>query len=259
MKILIRYLFVAILLLSFAVPSLSEEDITAEDIVKKAEEIMRGQSNKGTMTMTIVNPNWERTLTMDYWEKGKDRSLVKIISPPKEAGTVSLKVENNMWNYLPSVEKVVKIPPSMMMQSWMGSDFTNDDLVKESSIVEDYTPALTGKETIDGMETHMLELTARPEAAVVWGKLILYIRVGDYAPMKYEYYDEKGKLIRVMTMTEISDVDGRPYPHLWTMVPKSEDKKGRKTIIKVEKIEFNVPIDDDVFNLSNLTRGVIPE
>lgn len=231
-------------------------ELTAEEIVKKAEDTMRGQSNVGKMTMTITNPNWERTLVMDYWEKGKDKSLVKLTSPAKEAGTVSLKIENNMWNYIPSVEKVIKIPPSMMMQSWMGSDFTNDDLVKESSIVEDYTPKLLPNKTLSEGEAYVIELTAKPEAPVVWGKILLYVRVLDFAPMKYEYYDEKGKLIRVMTMSKIKKVGKRAYPTVWTMVPKN--KAGHKTVIIVNEIKFDVPIDKNVFSLSNLKRGIVP-
>ncbi len=231
-------------------------ELTAEEVVKKAEDTMRGQSNVGKMTMTITNPNWERTLVMDYWEKGKDKSLVKLTSPAKEAGTVSLKIENNMWNYIPSVEKVIKIPPSMMMQSWMGSDFTNDDLVKESSIVEDYTPKLLPNKTLSEGEAYVMELTAKPEAPVVWGKILLYVRVTDFAPMKYEYYDEKGKLIRVMTMSKIKKVGRRAYPTVWTMEPKN--KEGHKTVIIVNEIKFDVPIDKSVFSLSNLKRGIVP-
>jgi outer membrane lipoprotein-sorting protein len=231
-------------------------ELTAEEIVKKAEDIMRGSSNVGKLTMKVTNPNFERTLTMDYWEKGKDLSLVKITSPAKEAGMVSLKVDNNMWNYIPSIEKVIKIPPSMMMQSWMGSDFTNDDLVRESSIVDDYTPAMLEKKMLEEGEAYTLELTAKPEAPVVWGKILVSIRVADYAPLKYEYYDEKGKLIRVMSMSKIKKIGRRAYPTVWIMVPKN--KEGRKTIIIVNEIKFDVPINSSIFSLSNLKRGVIP-
>ncbi len=231
-------------------------ELTAEEIVKRAEDIMRGSSNIGKLTMIVTNPNFKRTLTMEYWEKGKDLSLVKIISPAKEAGTVSLKVDNNMWNYLPSVEKVIKIPPSMMMQSWMGSDFTNDDLVRESSIVDDYTPVLLENSMLSEGEAYTLELTAKPDAPVVWGKILVYVRVSDYAPMKYEYYDERGKLIRVMTMSKIKKIGRRAYPTVWTMVPKN--KEGRETVIIVDEIKFDVPIDKNIFSLSNLKRGIIP-
>jgi outer membrane lipoprotein-sorting protein len=209
------------------------------------------------MSMHIINPNWERTLEMKYWEKGKDRSLVRITAPAREAGTISLKVENNMWNYLPSVERVIKVEPSMMMQSWMGSDFTNDDLVRESSIVDDYDPTLVGTEVLEEGEAYVLDLVAKPEAPVVWGKITLYIRAEDFAPLRYEYFDEDGEMIRVMYMSDIERIDGRSYPMVWTMVPVKEE--GKMTIITVHEIQFDVPIDDNIFNYSNLRRGIVPE
>jgi len=256
MKRILIVLSLLMLLAGTAFPAPAQE-MTADEIVRKAEDIMRGSSNVGVMSMHIVNPNWERTLDMKYWEKGKERSLVKITAPAKEAGTVSLKVDNNMWNYLPSVEKVIKIPPSMMMQSWMGSDFTNDDLVRESSIVDDYDPSLSGTEILEQGEAYVLVLVAKPEAPVVWGKINIYIRTEDFAPLRYEYFDEDGEMIRVMYMSEIKKIDGRSYPTVWTLEPVKEE--GKKTIITVHEINFNVPVDDSIFNLSDLKRGIVPE
>jgi outer membrane lipoprotein-sorting protein len=254
MKILARVLLAIHLVVFTAVISFAQP--TAEEIIKRAEDLMRGRSNTGTLSMTITTPNWERTLTMDYWEKGKDKSLIKITSPAKEAGMVSLKVDNNMWNYLPGVERVIKVPPSMMMQSWMGSDFTNDDLVKESSIVDDYDPAISGSDTLDGDEVYLLELIPKPEAAVVWGKIVAYIRARDYIPVKYEYYDEKEELIRVMNLSEVKWMGDRNIPTVWTIIPLK--KEGRKTVMEVIELQFDIPIDDDIFSLSNLKRGVTP-
>jgi outer membrane lipoprotein-sorting protein len=240
----------AILLCALSLPA---AEPTAQDLIKEAEDLMRGQSNIGTMTMTITTPHWERTMTMDYWEKGKNLSLVKVTDPPKEAGTISLKVDENMWNYIPSVETVIKVPPSMMMQSWMGSDFSNDDLVRESSISRDYNAAITGKQSTPDGVVYVLDLIPKPEAAVVWGKISAYVRATDHIPIRYEYYDEKGKLIRVMDLAEIKRMGGRTIPTVWTMVPKN--LKGRKTVIVLDKIQFNVPISDDVFSLSKLKGG----
>jgi outer membrane lipoprotein-sorting protein len=245
-------LFSIFLLAAASAGIVSAAEPTAQDIIKEAEDLMRGQSNVGTMTMTVYNPRFKkpRAMTMDYWEKGKDKSLVKITAPAKDAGTISLKVDQNMWNYIPSIERTMKIPPSMMMQSWMGSDFTNDDLVKESSISRDYTATITGKKKLPEGETYMLELIPKPEAAVVWGKIIAYVRVTDHVPLMYEYYDEKGKLIRVMELTDIKPMGGRVIPCKWTLIPQT--KKGLKTEIVLNKIEFNVPISDDVFSRSKL-------
>lgn len=233
--------------------SLMAADPTAQDLIKEAEDLMRGQSNVGTMTMIITTPHWERSMTMDFWEKGKDLSFVKVSAPPKEAGTVSLKVDQNMWNYIPSVEKVIKVPPSMMMQSWMGSDFSNDDLVRESSISRDYNASISGKKTTPDGDVYILDLIPKPEAAVVWGKITAYVRAADHIPVKYEYYDERGKLIRVMDLSDVKRMGGRNIPTVWTMVPKT--KEGRKTVVILDKIEFNVPISDDVFSLSKLKGG----
>jgi outer membrane lipoprotein-sorting protein len=240
------------LLVTWGFP-LGAADPTAQDLIKEAEDLMRGQSNIGTMTMIITTPHWERSMTMDFWEKGKDLSLVKVTAPPKEAGTVSLKVDQNMWNYVPAVEKVIKVPPSMMMQSWMGSDFSNDDLVRESSISRDYIASITGKNSTPDGDVYVLELIPRPEAAVVWGKITAYVRAADHIPVTYEYYDEKGKLIRVMELTDVKHMGGRNIPTVWTMVPKT--KEGRKTVVVLNKIEFNVPISNDVFSLSKLKGG----
>lgn len=226
---------------------------TAQDLIREAEDLMRGQSNTGSFTMTITTPNWERSMTMDYWEKGKDKSLMKVVSPAKEAGTISLKIGNEMWNYIPSVEKVIKVPPSMMMQSWMGSDFTNDDIVKESSISRDYEAAITGKETLPDGQCYVLTLIPKPEAAVVWGKLVAYVRVGDHIPLKYEFYDEGGKLIRYEALSEIKRMGGRTIPTVMTMIPVT--KKGKKTVLVINRINFDVPISEDVFSLSRLKGG----
>jgi len=226
---------------------------TAQDLIKEAEDLMRGQSNTGSFTMTITTPNWERSMTMDYWEKGKDKSLMKVVSPAKEAGTISLKIGNEMWNYIPSVEKVIKVPPSMMMQSWMGSDFTNDDVVKESSISRDYDATITGKQTLADGQCYVLDLIPKPEAAVVWGKITAYVRVSDHIPLKYEFYDENGKLIRYEALSEIKKMGGRTIPTVMTMVPVT--KKGKKTVMVINSIRFDVPISEDVFSLSKLKGG----
>ncbi|MBN1574264.1 MAG: outer membrane lipoprotein-sorting protein [Deltaproteobacteria bacterium] len=251
----ITAVFAAVLAMGLFKAAIAAE-LTAEEIVKRAEDIMRGQSNIGKLTMIVTNPNFERTITMEYWEKGQDLSLVKITSPAKEAGTVFLKVENNMWNYIHSAEMIIDIPPSMMMNSWMGSDFTNDDLVRESSIVDDYMPFLLENSVLSEGEAYTLELTAKPDAPVVWGKILVYVRVSDYAPLKYEYYDEKGKLMRIMTMSKIVKMGKRAYPTVWTMEPKN--KKNHKTIVIVDEIKFDVPISDKIFSYSNLKRGIIP-
>ena len=171
------------------------QTLTADEIVKKADEKNRGQSSQGEMTMTITRPGWSRTVSMKSWQKGREYSMVLITGPAKDKGQVFLKIKTDMWNWVPSIDKMIKIPPSMMMQSWMGSDFTNDDLVRESSIVKDYTHKLLGKETIRDKECYKIELIPLENAAVTWGKLIMWITTDGFDQWKTESYDEDMKLV----------------------------------------------------------------
>src|SRR5665648_297010 len=164
-------LFFLILFCSFV----SAQDI--KEIVRQSDEKFRGSSSNGSFSMTIQRPTWSRTISMKSWSLGTDYSLIYVTAPAKEKGQVFLKRKNEMWNWVPTIERMIKIPPSMMMQSWMGSDFTNDDLVKESSIVVDYTQKLLGKEKVRGMDCYKIELIPLPDAAVTWGKIISWITV----------------------------------------------------------------------------------
>ncbi|MBI9034913.1 MAG: outer membrane lipoprotein-sorting protein, partial [Bacteroidales bacterium] len=166
--------FIAVLILIFPAWLMAQE-LTAIEIVKKADDKMRGMSSVGEMTMQIVRPSWTRTITMKTWTKSDQFSLVLITAPAKEKGQVFLKREKEMWNWLPSIERMVKIPPSMMMQGWMGSDFTNDDLVKQSSIVKDYQHTLLETEVVRSQNCYKIELIAKEDAAVAWGKIISWI------------------------------------------------------------------------------------
>ena len=228
------------------------ENLTAKEIIKKVEELMRGDSAHSIMEMTIVNPNWERTLKMENWEVGRKKTLVRILSPKKEEGVGSLKIDYQMWNYLPRVERVIKIPPSMMMSSWMGSDFTNDDLVKESSIVDDYTHELAGTVEINGEKAYRVEAYPRPEAPVVWGMLVFFVRENDYVPLRQEYYSESKELVRYLDFRNIKVLGKRTLPTLWEMVPTG--KKGKKTIVRLMEIEFDKPFDENIFTLRNLKK-----
>lgn len=224
--------------------------ITAYDIIKKSEDILRGDSSQGKMVMIITTPKWERKLVMNVWEKGKKKFFVRIVAPAKEAGIGSLKIDDNMWNYLPNVEKVMKIPPSLMHQSWFGSDFTNDDVVKESSIVNDYTHTLLGEESINGVISYKIELLPKPDAPVIWGKIISYVDKNKYLPVKQEFYNEKQKLIRVMNFSDVKLMHDREIPTKMEMLPLN--KQGNKTVLIYKELKFNVPISDDIFSLRNL-------
>lgn len=249
MKKIISFLFLAFFCLT---PSAFAADLTARDIIKKVDDLLRGDSAHSIMEMTIINPRWERTLKMESWEVGRKKTLVRILYPKKEEGVGSLKLDYQMWNYLPRVERVIKIPPSMMMSSWMGSDFTNDDLVKESSVVEDYTHELEAEIDLEGEKAYKIVAVPKEHAPVVWGRLVFFVRVNDYVPLRQEYYSEKGELVRYLNFKEIKKMGGRTLPTVWEMVPV--EKKGKMTVVRLVEIEFDLPIDDDIFTLRNLKK-----
>lgn len=228
-------------------------DADAKAIIEKMDLILRGDSSFGTYKMTIIDPDWQRTLTLKAWEKRKNKkTFIHILSPPKEKGIVTLKIGNEMWNYLPRVERVIKIPPSMMLQPWMGSDFTNDDLVKSSSLVRDYHHKILAEEKIQTFDTYKVELLPKPEAPVVWGRIVSWVRKKDSMPLKQEYYNERDELIRVLTFSAIKEVRGKVIPTQWEMIPTK--KKARKTIMQVLDLRIDVQINDAVFSLKNLKQ-----
>lgn len=251
MKIILCNSALIIAFLFFSSPAWPQE-LTATEIVRKADERMRGNSSYAELTMDIIRPEWKRTMSMKSWSKGSDYALVYIVSPAKDKGTVSLKIANEMWNWLPSIERSIKVSPSMMMQSWMGSDFTNDDLIRQSSIVNDYNHAIVGEETIHGILSYKIELIPKPEAPVVWGKIITWISKENFNQLKAEYYDEDGSLINVMTGYDLKMLDGRLLPTRWEMVPA--DEPGKKTVMTYTDIDFNVKLDDSFFSKQNMNR-----
>lgn len=228
------------------------QDPDIKDIVRQADEKFRGQSSEGTLSMTIQRTNWSRTIEMKSWTLGTAYSLIYITAPAKERGQVFLKRENEMWNWMPSIERTIKIPPSMMMQSWMGSDFTNDDLVKESSLVKDYDQKLLGTEQVDDYSCYKIELIPHEDAAVVWGKIIMWVSKDDFLWLKAEYYDEDDELINTEILSDIKKMDDRMMPTRLEMIP--EDKPGQKTIMVFEQIKFNVDLKESFFSIQNMKR-----
>jgi outer membrane lipoprotein-sorting protein len=224
--------------------------LSAKDIVKKADDKGRGQTSQGTMTLTIIRPGWTRNLTLKSWTKDIEYSLIYISEPAKEKGQVFLKRQKDMWNWIPSIERLIKIPPSMMMQSWMGSDYTNDDLVKESSIVADYTQKLLGNEMIRDQECYKIELIPLPDAPVTWGKIITWITVKGFDQVKTEYYDEDMNLINLMNAYDIKKMGDREIPTRLEIEPVN--KKGNKTILQISSMVFNKPISESFFSQQNM-------
>jgi len=228
------------------------ENISAAKIVSSIESRLWGKTVLGEYEMTITTPYWERTLKMRMWMRRPNKSFVRILSPAKEAGIGSLRVESEMWNYLPKVERVIKVPPSMMLQPWMGSDFSNDDLVKESSMVNDYTHKIVGTEKVDDTEIYRVVSTPKPDAAVVWGSIVYLVRKSDLMPLKQEFIDERGQVIKVLTFSKIRKFGNRLLPSEWEMRPTQ--KPGNVTRIKVVDVVFDKPIKNSIFTLRNLRR-----
>lgn len=241
-----------ILLMCLGMFSIQAQNLTADEIIKKSEQKNRGETAKGEMTMKVVRPGWSRTISMKYWSKGKEYFLILITAPAKEEGQTFLKIENDMWHWIPDIQSMVKIPPSMMMQSWMGSDFTNDDLVKESSISEDYDQELLGSETIRGKECYKIKLTPKPEAAVVWGKIITWIIKDDFNQWKSNFYDEDGELVHTQNNYDIKKMDERSIPTRMEIIPANEP--GNKTIMYIKEAIYNEPIKTGFFSKQNMKR-----
>jgi outer membrane lipoprotein-sorting protein len=235
------------LALASSFPALAQEP-SAREIVDRVETLLWGKTVQGEYEMTIVTPRWQRTLALRAWMERPRRSFIRILAPVKEKGIGSLRIGAEMWNYLPNVERIIKIPPSMMLQPWMGSDFTNDDLVKSSSIVDDYTHTILREEGT----AYVLELIPKPEAAVVWGKILYWVRKGDLMPLKEEFYDERGALVRTMTFAEVKPMGGRTIPTRWEIRPS--DKPGNSTTVVVKTALYDRPIDEEVFTQRNLQK-----
>ena len=222
----------------------------AEEIINRADRVMRGESSRGVATMEVVTEHWERQVTMELWSLGTDYSLIRIRAPAKEAGTATLMADDDIWNYLPKVDRSIKVPASMMAGSWMGSHYSNDDLVKESQLVEDYDIRLTYAGEREGVAVWEFTLTPKPEAAVVWGRVDYQVRQDDYMPLWTKFFDEDGELVRTMRFSNFRSLGGRIVPSVMDMQP--EDKPEERTTIRYDELEFDIDIDQSFFSLRRL-------
>lgn len=231
--------------------SLSGQD--ASEIVRKADQKFQGEkSSYSVMTMTIKRPKWERSLTFKSWTKGRAYALTLVTEPASERGQSFLKVNNEMWNWNPTINRITKLPPSMMSQGWMGSDISNDDILKESSIVTDYTHTLAGKEMAGGMDCYRIILIPKENAAVVWGKIVKWISVDGYDQIKTEYFDEDLNLVKTENAGELKKMDDRIIPTYFEVIPA--DKPGNITTARITSIRFNLPLEDSFFSQQNMKK-----
>jgi len=245
-------LAVAILLLhpALLVPG---QDLSPREIIRKADEKFNGEkTSTSMMAMTIVRPTWERTIEFKNWTSGRDYALTLITAPARDKGQSFLKRENEMWNWNPTISRLIKLPPSMMSQGWMGSDYTNDDILRESSVVNDYVHEIVGEEEYEGRLCYKIKMVAREDAAVIWGHQVRWIDKKDFLFMKSELYDEDGYLVRTELGSGIKSMDGRLIPTRIELIPAEEEDQ--LTIIEIREIKFNEPIQDSFFSQQNMKR-----
>jgi outer membrane lipoprotein-sorting protein len=222
----------------------------AQAIIKKLEKNLRGDYMYSTMSMIVTSSRGQRTVKIESWSKGNDKSFIKILYPKKDKGITFLKIDNQMWQYIPKIERTIKIPPSMMLQSWMGSDFTNDDMVKESSLEEDYNAAILSKNG----DSATLELTPKPNAAVVWGKIVIDVDLKNAVPLKEIFYDDMMQKVRVMTFSKIQQHGSHRIPMVMELRPLDASKKKNRTKVIFDKVNFDAKIDPSYFTKQALKR-----
>jgi outer membrane lipoprotein-sorting protein len=235
------------------------EGLEGREVARRAEETLRSDATYLEATMTVVSPRLgkPRAVSFRSWDdRTHKRSLIRILAPPKDAGTGFLKLKPNLWMHVPRVERTLRIPPSMMLQPWMGSDFTNDDLVNESSELEDYDHRLLGvdpqPEGRDGLRAYVVEYIPHEDAPVVWGKIVAWVETQHGTPLRMDYFDEAGERLRVLHFSDIRKVQERRVPYLWSMTPL--DKEGHETRIDIQEIRFDQSFDDEMFTTRQLKR-----
>ncbi|UZO79167.1 outer membrane lipoprotein-sorting protein [Aquimarina sp. ERC-38] len=248
MKRNVSYLLICLITL---VQGFSQE-LSPKDIIKKANDIVFGEYSQAEIKMTIIRSNWKREIIIKSWSSGQKYSMILITSPARDKGTTFLKIDKEMWDWRPSIERVIKMPPSMMSQSWMGSDFTNDDLANASSKIEDYTHKILGEETIEERRVWVLELIPKEGTAIVWGKIKIWIDKEQYIQMKTEFYDEDDYLIQTTTGKQIRKIGDKMLPSIIEVIPAEEE--GHKTKIEYLSLFFDKPILDTFFSIQNMKR-----
>ncbi|MDD4975284.1 MAG: outer membrane lipoprotein-sorting protein [Bacteriovorax sp.] len=223
-------------------------------ILDSVDRLYRSDRSFGTIEMRIETPEWKRTLEINMWASGLEKTFIRILSPQKDKGVATLRIQNDMWNFFPKIDKTMKVPPSMMMGSWMGSDFTNDDLVKESTLLNDYDSKLVdaAAKAADG-DCYYIELKPKAKTATVWGKIIVVIKKDNSQPVRQEYYDDNGVKLREIVFKDIKTFGNKTIPAIMELTPFN--KPGHKTIIEYKKLEFE-HVDESIFSQMNLQKRI---
>ena len=242
-----RTLFLSLSLLVST--GVSAEQTTARDLVEKAMDHWRGLTSYSESTMTIHRPDWERSMTMQSWSEGDKLSLVRVTEPKKDAGNGTLLNDGNMWTYTPKVNRIIKVPSSMMSQSWMGSDFSNKDIAKSTDIIDQYDHELSKTEEIEGHTFYTITSIPHEDAAVVWGKEVLVVR-DDYVLMEQQFWDQDDMLVKKLEATEVKQMGGRSVASVIRM--GDVESPDEWTQLSISEIEFDIELPAQMFTLSNL-------
>jgi outer membrane lipoprotein-sorting protein len=240
---------VCILLLTGLFASGQSTEPEAARIVKKIDDLYRSDASHGKLQMDIVTTHWQRTLTMEVWTEQLEKTFIRILDPAKERGVATLRIGTEMWNYLPKTNKIIKIPPSMMMSSWMGSDFTNDDLVKEYTFLDDYDFHLSIPPDAKSGEIY-IDCIPKPGRPIVWSRVVIAVQADTYLPIWQKYYDERNNLMRTLQYGEVRRFGSRTVPAEMVMIP--EHKEGSRTTIRYLELEFDASLPAEIFSLRNL-------
>jgi outer membrane lipoprotein-sorting protein len=229
---------------SATIATISNKNMDIRKLLQRVDQLFRGNSSYAELEMVVETPYWKRKMEMKVWTRGMDYTLVKILSPKKDKGIATLKRKQEIWNYFPKINRIIKVPPSMMMSSWMGSDFTNDDLVKETTLLDDYSGKYVNGEKMK--EFYYVELVPYEKTVTVWGKILIVVRKSDLMPTKEVYFDEKNRKVRVMELLNIKKFGDRMMPSEIILTPLL--KKGNLTKLIYKNAKFNIKIDDSFFN-----------
>ncbi len=239
-------------LFSSQLPAQSAERLSAYEVIKRGEKQMRGLSSYARVRIDIKKRRFQRSMLIDTWEtKSGERNFIRILKPKKDRGVTFLKLSQNLWQYIPKIGKEIKIEESLLGESWMGSDFTNDDLVKNFSIVDDYNHAFLPTED---KRLYKIGLTAKPGRPVVWNKIIIYSRRKDWLPEKEEFFDHKGRLKKRMTLSQFRVMGGRLIPTRLEMATLKDNRPQSRTVMNYNKIKFDLQISTSIFTKANLRR-----
>lgn len=248
--LILRRILTGLVLLALAVPAIAEKTPDATTILKAAMEQWRGtRSSESVFTMTIQRPDWRRQMSMRIWSEGDKRSLVRVLEPKKDAGSGTLLIDNKMWSYTPKINRIIKIPSSMMSQSWMGSDFTNKDISRSTDILEQYTHRVLGTETHEGHTVYVIESIPKESAPIVWGKEIIRVR-DDYVMLEHTFYDQDMKPVKSMRTLKIGMLDGRKVALVQRM--QKTNTPNEWTEVRIVSAKFNIPLRKGLFTLSSL-------